>query len=273
MKHINEPQPVGAPSRGRRSLSGFTLIELLVVIAIIGVLASLLLPALASAKKKASRTVCTNNFKQLMLAIQLYADDMDNRLPWSNWGNRPAEGAGWMYFFDGALGGSASFVANSNLLWSTMRNTNSYRCPQDFKDAQLVSVRPQQISSYCMNGAVNGYRNVAINGGLPGGYTMRVQEFRSGEDIILWEQDEFFSPAGSFGDGANTPNESISVRHGIAAQVATLGGSAEAIKLPDWNVMSGSIPLGIPMPPRFGPPTRTWCNPRRTDGQGGVWGQ
>ena len=68
--------------RFRFSGAAFTLIELLVVIAIIAILAAMLLPALAQAKAKAYSAQCISNLKQVTLAINMFANDNNDHMPY-----------------------------------------------------------------------------------------------------------------------------------------------------------------------------------------------
>ena len=78
-------------SRRARARRAFTLIELLVVIAIIAILASLLLPALGTAREQARRAICMSNLRQFALALFSYAQSEEN-------GAYPPPGVPWETF-------------------------------------------------------------------------------------------------------------------------------------------------------------------------------
>jgi prepilin-type N-terminal cleavage/methylation domain-containing protein/prepilin-type processing-associated H-X9-DG protein len=130
-----------ASSPSRR---GFTLIELLVVIAIIAILAAMLLPALASAKKKAQAISCLSNYKQLTLAWHMYAGDFADTLAFN--GDRNATGVqttpSWVYssqssylnWITSAYNTNVQFMINDQL--SSMgdyiaKSVGIFHCPGD----------------------------------------------------------------------------------------------------------------------------------------------
>ena len=130
------------------------MIELLVVIAIISILAAMLLPALARAKAAAQRTTCISNLKQVSLAVLMYADDHNHRLP---------AGAGlvtnvsrWLTYksqIKGYVGSSGAF-ASQDLLFACPADTFSYNGTNNEYVASGEHAQAwSDFSSYAFNNA------------------------------------------------------------------------------------------------------------------------
>jgi len=129
----------------RRNHAGFTLVELLVVIAIIGVMVGLLLPAVQAAREAARRMSCSNNLKQLGLAIHNYHDTYKSFPTTEIWGDRTGlqvRNFTWMAFIlpfveqaplHAQINFSQSVMAQTANNGTLIRSTviPAYLCPTD----------------------------------------------------------------------------------------------------------------------------------------------
>lgn len=173
----------GARRTSLSAAGGFTLIELLVVIAILTILASLLLPVLGSARSRGQAAACLSNHRQLSLALQLYASDAEDRLPYNFGANGTREAV---------LSGRFDNWATSLLNWEVdPANTNTawlkagglgpflsgsvgvFRCPSDRIVSDLQrragwSARVRSVSLNAMVGNAGEFMQAGGNTNNPG---------------------------------------------------------------------------------------------------------
>jgi prepilin-type N-terminal cleavage/methylation domain-containing protein/prepilin-type processing-associated H-X9-DG protein len=131
----------------------FTLIELLVVIAIIGILAAMILPALAQAKSKAQTTTCLSNLRQWGVGVHLYASENRDFLPPEGQptpANSQAENA-WYGLLPRVMG----IPSYASLRWRTNSNETLGRsvwiCPANPRRSNGTN-----LFHYCLNEKING---------------------------------------------------------------------------------------------------------------------
>ncbi|MDD3127381.1 MAG: type II secretion system protein [Candidatus Izemoplasmatales bacterium] len=135
----------------------FTLIELLSVIGIIAMLAAMLLPALKKTQEKARQIQCSNNLKQVSLAISMYVGDYDGYIPWCemtgdwhNWWPYPINSYLTSKTIGFAKGGSPSLVCPSgpDELDAYFKMNYAYNIQYGWVSAGTVVCLPRKFSSF-----------------------------------------------------------------------------------------------------------------------------
>ncbi|MCC6143409.1 MAG: hypothetical protein IT368_06355 [Candidatus Hydrogenedentes bacterium] len=194
--------------------SAFILMELLIVIAIIGILAAILLPALARTREAARRASCMNNVAQWGMIFRMYGEENNWELPWS--------------------GGQNNAAGLMNLYPDYVTDPRIWLCPSDaennagdWREEESSRLMPPETDE------INGYRSVRSSYDYFGAYTAQPRKYPPPEEGIpavpvLWDLTGYMEAFNHIPGGGN---------------VVWLDGHVEFIKFPEW------ASPGLPMKP------------------------
>jgi prepilin-type N-terminal cleavage/methylation domain-containing protein/prepilin-type processing-associated H-X9-DG protein len=190
-----------------KNIRAFTLIELLVVIAIIAILASLLLPVLSSAKRRALQTQCLNNLKQLGAGMKMYIDDNQDTFPGPGSRNYGYHREDWIYWRTN----TALYppVEKSPIL-TTLANASAalLKCPADDESERLAYSYGDDQGPYLYSYSFTGYGFDTGDGSMNYGMS---SIFTSDPAASLFKESAVRNPAGKImlpeEPGSTKPND------------------------------------------------------------------